>query len=632
MALKLPPLSGLRLFEAAARCGSFKQAAHELNLTPGALSHGMDSLEDYLDVELFERKAHGMILTAAGHQFLPYVTEALALIATGILRLPSRRFEERLSISAFSLFAHKVLLPRLRKFQALYPNMTVTVDSSGTMADLKSDQYDVAIRSSREPPPKLSCDLLGRISFVPIGAPDYVRDLLRGGSLDWSRATLIHTAAAVEDWVVWRDHVSTDTSSSRKLVVNSGQLAFEAAAAGLGLAIGHLPIIDDDIAAGRLAIAVDHVVPATTGYWLVKSRGLETRREIMVFRNWLLNEMSQLQWSGQCGARDAAPARPTLPAPVVADDAAVPREPSAPPAKKPIRIGLLPFGSPSNAYDQSLLEALRSGLRQAALIENRDIVLDVVWTHGGDANRAVADLIHRGAEVLVPTGTTASVAAMSQTSTIPIVFISVGNPIGLGLVENLAQPGGNATGFTDTLFDLTAKLVQLAKELSQQDTIDYLWHTAWPDGRNRLEASEKSAQSAGVKLRPRGITETAGIDPAILAIKRDGATTVIVQPSPFTYRHRAQIIRTALQHGLPTLFGWPEAARDGALIAYGPDYIHMNRHAPFYIDQVLKGAKPADLPVDRPTKIDLLVNSETAKRLGLKMPRHFSFAPTELVT
>jgi DNA-binding transcriptional LysR family regulator len=122
MALKLPPLSGLRLFEAAARCGSFKQAALELNLTPGAFSHGMGSLENYLDVELFERKAHGIILTAAGRQFLPYVSEALALIATGTLRLPSRRFEERLSISAFSLFAHKVLLPRLHKFRALYPN------------------------------------------------------------------------------------------------------------------------------------------------------------------------------------------------------------------------------------------------------------------------------------------------------------------------------------------------------------------------------------------------------------------------------------------------------------------------------------------------------------------------------
>ena len=109
MALRLPPLSGLRLFEAAARCGSFKRAAQELNLTPGALSHGIDSLEQWLDVELFERKARGVILTPAGRQFLPYVSEALSMIATGTLRLPSRRFEDRLSISATGL----LLLPRL---------------------------------------------------------------------------------------------------------------------------------------------------------------------------------------------------------------------------------------------------------------------------------------------------------------------------------------------------------------------------------------------------------------------------------------------------------------------------------------------------------------------------------------
>jgi len=117
MALRLPPLSGLRLFEAAARCGSFKRAAQELNLTPGALSHGIDSLEQWLNVELFERKARGVILTPAGRQFLPYVSEALSLISTGTLRLPSKRFEDRLSISATGLFAYKLLLPRLHKFR-----------------------------------------------------------------------------------------------------------------------------------------------------------------------------------------------------------------------------------------------------------------------------------------------------------------------------------------------------------------------------------------------------------------------------------------------------------------------------------------------------------------------------------
>jgi LysR family transcriptional regulator, glycine cleavage system transcriptional activator len=298
MPVRLPPLGRLRMFEAAARCGSFKAAAAELGLTPGAFTHGIDSLEQWLDVRLFERNARGVVLTAAGRQYLPYVSEALSMIAVGTLRLPTRRFRDRLAISSVALFAYKQLLPRLRKFRALYPDVTVTVDVSREMVQLPSEQFDVAIRSGREPWPNLSCDLLGRIRFAPVGAPQYVRGLLRGGKLDWSRATLIHTVPASEDWETWCNHSRIDTSSARKLLVGNAQLAMEAVLDGLGLAIGRLPIIDDDLAAGRLIVAVDQIVPVTTGYWLVKPTGTETRREIIAFRNWLLQETSQLNWNG----------------------------------------------------------------------------------------------------------------------------------------------------------------------------------------------------------------------------------------------------------------------------------------------------------------------------------------------
>jgi putative ABC transport system substrate-binding protein len=302
-------------------------------------------------------------------------------------------------------------------------------------------------------------------------------------------------------------------------------------------------------------------------------------------------------------------------------------------AKRPIRIGLLPFGSPSNDYDKSLVEAFRLGLRQAGLIEGRDIVLDIVWTSGSDADtdKAVAELIGRGAELLVPTGSTASVATKRHTSTIPIVFVSVGNPVAMGLVENLAHPGGNATGFSDIFSDLSAKLVELGKAINKQDTIDYLWHTAWPDGKNRFQATEQAAQSAGIKLRARGIAESAEIDPAITAIKQDGATTIIVQPSPFTYRERRHIIDSASHNGLATIFGFPAAARDGALMAYGPDYLHMNQRAPLYVNQILKGTKPADLPVELPTKINLLVNLKTAKTLAVDVPMPLLIRADELI-
>ena len=302
-------------------------------------------------------------------------------------------------------------------------------------------------------------------------------------------------------------------------------------------------------------------------------------------------------------------------------------------ADKAIRIGLLPFGSPSNDYDKSLVEAFRLGLRQAGLIEGRDIVLDIVWTSGSDADtdKAVTDLIGRGAALLVPTGSTASVATRRHTSTIPIVFVSVGNPVAMGLVQNLAHPGGNATGFSDIFSDLSAKLVELGKAINKQDTIDYLWHTAWPDGKNRFQTTEQAAQSAGVKLRARGIAESAEIDEAIAALKRDGATTIIVQPAPFTYRERSHIIGTASENGLGTIFGFPAAARDGALMAYGPDYLHMNQRAPFYVNQILKGIKPADLPVELPAKINLLVNLKTAKRLGVEVPLSLLIRADELI-
>jgi putative ABC transport system substrate-binding protein len=313
--------------------------------------------------------------------------------------------------------------------------------------------------------------------------------------------------------------------------------------------------------------------------------------------------------------------------------AAWPLRASAQLANRPIRIGLLPFGSPSNAYDQSLVDAFRSGLQQAGLSEGRDIVLDIVWTTGSDADtdKAVVELIRRGAALLVPTGSTASVAAKRHTSTIPIVFISVGNPVAMGLAETLAHPGNNATGFSDIFSDLSAKLVEFGKAINKQDTIGYLWHTAWPDGKNRFQATEQAAQTVGVKLRIEGIAENAEIDQAITALKLGGTTTIIVQPSPFTYRERGHIVGTASDKGLGAIFGFPAAARDGALMAYGPDYLQMNQRAPFYVSEILKGTKPADLPVQLPARINLLVNLKTAKKLGIEVPLSVLIRADELI-
>jgi putative ABC transport system substrate-binding protein len=299
--------------------------------------------------------------------------------------------------------------------------------------------------------------------------------------------------------------------------------------------------------------------------------------------------------------------------------------------KAPVRLGFVPLGSPSNAYDRSLVEAFQQGLSRVGLVENRDIILDVAWA-SGDPDQAVKDVLRRGAELLIPCGSSAAVAAKRQTSTIPIIFLSVGDPIAMGLVASLRSPGHNATGFSDILADLSGKLVDLSKEFSKPGTaVEYLWHTAWPDGENRYRATEQAVQEAGMKLRSNGIVNIGELDDALMTIKRSGATTLIVQPSPFTYGQRGRIIASAMKHGLGTIFAFPVAAKEGSLLAYGPDYLHMYRRAPFYVDRVLKGTSPADLPVEQPAKVEFLVNLQSAKTLGIEVPLSLLIRADELL-
>jgi len=280
---------------------------------------------------------------------------------------------------------------------------------------------------------------------------------------------------------------------------------------------------------------------------------------------------------------------------------------------------------------QVTLEAFQQGLRRVGLVENQDIILDVVWI-GDDPDRAVTEELRRGAEVLITSGSSTSVAAKRQTSTVPIVFLHVGDPMAMGLVESLSRPGQNATGFSDILADLSGKLVDLAQELTKPQTaVGYLWHTAWPDGQNRYRSTEQAARVAGINLQAKGIADIAELDSALTDIKQSGATTLIVQPSPFTFGQRGRVIASAMRNGLGTIYAFPVAAREGSLMAYGPDYLHMYSRAPFYVGKILKGTKPADLPVEQPTKIELLVNLKTAKALRLEVPLSLLVRADELV-
>jgi putative ABC transport system substrate-binding protein len=291
-------------------------------------------------------------------------------------------------------------------------------------------------------------------------------------------------------------------------------------------------------------------------------------------------------------------------------------------AENPVRIGFLPIGSPSNTYDQSLVEAFRRGLREVGVVENRHVVLDFVWiTNEPELPQAISELMQRGVKLLIPCGTSASVAAKQQVSTIPILFINVGNPVGVGLVESLSRPGSNITGFSDMHADLSGKYVQFASELGKpREPVYYLWFTGWADGQYRLQATERAAQSLGVNLRSRGINDITEADDVMAAMKTDGALTLVIQSSPFMFRHRRRIIESAMDRGLATIYAFPPGARDGALIAYGPDYGDLYRRAASYVERILKGTKPADLPVEQPTRFELVINLRTAKSLGLAVP------------
>jgi putative ABC transport system substrate-binding protein len=303
----------------------------------------------------------------------------------------------------------------------------------------------------------------------------------------------------------------------------------------------------------------------------------------------------------------------------------------AQPHKGPVRLGFLPIGSPRNIYDRSLVEAFREGLRRVGLIESENIVLDVVWA-GDDPDQAVSEELRRGAELLITSGSSVSVAASRQTSTVPIVFLNVGDPMAMGLVESLSRPGRNATGFSDILAELSGKLVDLSKELNKsQSSVSYLWHTDWPDGKHRYALTREAAEKVGLELQASPITDIAQLNDALITIKQRGSTAFIVQPSPFTYVERGQIIAAAIKFGLGTIFAFPVAAKEGSLVAYGPDYLQMYSRAPIYVDRILKGSKPAELPVEQPTKVELLINLQTAKALGIEVPMALLVRADDLV-
>lgn len=291
MKFRLPPLNTLRLFESAGRNLSFKKAAKDLNVTPSAVSHGIQTLEDWLGLQLFFRTSRGLALTEAGEAYLPCVREALAALSAGSARLPGKAPSGKLTISSAPTFAARWLIPNLPTFRAQCPDIDVVIDSSHRRVEFPLDGVDIAIRRGNDPSPKLDSVLLAPERLFPVCAPNLVRKV--GGTVDLSTATLIHVTTTSDDWEAWGNGAGVaGLDLSRGLRFDTIQMAFDAAVHGLGVAIGRSPLVDSEIAGGRLAQCHKQSVLGAHGHWFVCPKEAVNRAEVAAFRTWILSKMA----------------------------------------------------------------------------------------------------------------------------------------------------------------------------------------------------------------------------------------------------------------------------------------------------------------------------------------------------
>ncbi|MFW2372159.1 MAG: transcriptional regulator GcvA [Gammaproteobacteria bacterium] len=289
---RLPPLNSLRQFEAAGRHLSFRLAAGELNVTPSAVSHGVQALEAWLGIALFTRSHRGLDLTSAGARYLPQVRDALEILARATEDVPGRSFSGQLSISTAPGFASNWLIPRLPRFREKYPDIEVSLDTSHRQIDFLRDGMDLAIRMGRGDWPGLYTDCLVREELVPICAPQLAQSIHTPADL--MKQTLLHVTDVTEDWVEWASLAGVEgLDLDRGLRFDSIDMAWRAAAQGLGVAIGRLPLVTAYLQAGHLAPILSDPQPCQTGYWLVASHEVLARPEVTSLHNWLRTEFKE---------------------------------------------------------------------------------------------------------------------------------------------------------------------------------------------------------------------------------------------------------------------------------------------------------------------------------------------------
>lgn len=295
----------------------------------------------------------------------------------------------------------------------------------------------------------------------------------------------------------------------------------------------------------------------------------------------------------------------------------------AQPSERMRRVGLLTGTRADDAENRERNAAFEQALQQLGWTPGRNVRIDYRFS-GGDpvtSRKQAEELVALGSDVIVSTGNFSTGHLLQVTHTVPVVFAIVADPVGSGFVDSLAQPGRNATGFMQFEYGLSGKWLELLKEIAPAlKRAIVLWDRDITAGIGQFAVIQSVAPSLGVDVRPVNLRDAAEIERAITAFARSANGGLIVTGSALSTMHRHLIITLAARHNLPTVYYERLFVAGGGLISYGPDFVDQYRRAASYVDRVLKGEKPADLPVQAPNKYVMVINLKTAKALGLTVP------------
>ena len=289
------------------------------------------------------------------------------------------------------------------------------------------------------------------------------------------------------------------------------------------------------------------------------------------------------------------------------------------PAGKIYRVGILQPGKPP----EPLVEALRERLKELGYREGHNIAYEYRWAEGKNERlvELAKELVDVKVDVITTLSTPAALAAKNVTKTIPIVFTGVGDPVGAGVVPSLSHPGGNVTGISTLATELSAKRLELLKEIVPNAApVAMVWNDTNPSMVLSAREAQNAADRLDLNLQSIGVHDLISFDAAFATISSSHFNALLTLVDPFTREHRQRIVDFAAQRRLPAIYESREFVDAGGLVSYGPSFPALQRRAADYVSMIFKGGKPADIPIEQPTKFELIINLKTAKELGLTMP------------